>query len=188
MSKKVRMARKLLLVSIFVFALLIYFLADVFAGDYLALQGNVQQAGVNLASGNLTVVVYDAYTGGNMIYNSTTNFNGAIYNGKYDVLLGNASNALNLAFGGTYYMELYVNNEPFTFNGSNRQMFQAGVGKINASYINPRQINSSHLELNIDLNNATKILASAVNKTTGQNWTNLFLDNILDTIYNWVWG
>ena len=64
--------------------------------DLMALQGNVKQNGIDLASGNLTVVIYDAYSGGNLVYNSTNDFLSNISNVKYDVLLGNVSPVLYL--------------------------------------------------------------------------------------------
>ena len=141
--------------------LLIYIANSVFAlDDLLALQGNVQQSGVNLASGNLTVWIYDAITGGNLIYNSSTDFNNAISNGKYDVMLGNGTQTLSLEYGRIYYVEMYVNNEKFTFNGANRQILQSSTGQINGTFIGVRQINESHLSYNINLTNATGYLSA----------------------------
>ncbi|MEM3074523.1 MAG: hypothetical protein QW727_01105 [Candidatus Pacearchaeota archaeon] len=151
--------------------------------DLLALQGNVQQSGLNLASGNLTIYIFDSLSGGNLIWNSTNDpkENFIISNGKYDVLIGkNSTNELSLEYGRLYYLEMYVNNEQLTFNGSNRQVFQSSVGKINGTFVNQRQINSSHLTLNIDLGNATNIQASAVNKTTGTSFLGQMLDEIID--------
>src|SRR3990167_330450 len=125
--------RKILVVGILI-GLIVSFLSFTFADDLIALQGNVQQSGVNLASGDLQVVVYDAYTGGNIIYNSTTDFVGNVSSGKYDVMLGNGTNKLNLGYGKIYYMELYVNGgsgyEIFSFDGKTRQLLQSSVGKV----------------------------------------------------------
>ena len=141
--------------------LLIYLVNFAFAiDDLLALQGNVQQSGVNLASGNLRVLIYDAINGGNLIYNSSTDFNNAVSSGKYDVMLGNGTQTLSLEYGQIYYIEMYVNGEKFTFNGANRQILQSSTGQINASFISVRQINASHLAYNINLSNATGYLAS----------------------------
>jgi hypothetical protein len=125
--------------------------------DLITLQGNVQQSGVNLASGNLTIYVYDTLSGGNLIYNSTLDatgyFNNSIVDGKYDVLLGNNSaNQLTLEYGEKYYIEMYVNDEIFSFNGSARQVFQSSVGKINGTHINPGQINVTHIDGNLSFN------------------------------------
>ena len=128
--------------------------------DLLALQGNVQQSGVNLDSGNLSVLIYDAITGGNLIYNSSTDFNNVISSGKYDVMLGNGTQTLTLEYGRIYYIEMYVNDEKFTFNGANRQILQSSTGQINNTFIGVRQVNESHLSYNINLSNATGYLSS----------------------------
>src|SRR3989344_5579870 len=150
--------------------------------DLMALQGNVRQSGVNLDYGNLTVFIFDSMTAGNLVYNSTGDFNNSVVSGKYDVLLGNGSRQLTLEYGTLYYLEMYVNNEKFNFNGLGRQEFQSSVGQINGTAINPFQINDSHLALNINLSNATNIQAKAVNKTTGTSFVGRLLDDILDTI------
>ena len=81
---------KNLFVNVFLIVLLVGCLNFASAvNDLIALQGNVRQSGVNLGIGDLQVVIWDAYSGGNVIYNSTTNFYGAISSGKYDVVLGN---------------------------------------------------------------------------------------------------
>ena len=143
---------------LFIIVLSSYFVSAV--DDLIAFQGNVQQSGVNINDGNLSVVIFDAYTGGNIIYNSTTDFNGAINSGKYDVMLGNGSNDLSLEYGKLYYIEMFVNGEKFTFNGSTRQVFQSSIGQINNSYINNQNINSSHLAYSINITNATGYLSS----------------------------
>src|SRR3989344_6021181 len=150
--------------------------------DLMALQGNVRQSGVNLDYGNLTVFIFDSMTAGNLVYNSTGDFNNSVVSGKYDVLLGNGSRQLTLEYGTLYYLEMYVNNEKFNFNGLGRQEFQSSVGQVNGTAINPFQINDSHLALNINLSNATNIQAKAVNKTTGTFFVGRLLDDILDTI------
>ena len=152
---------------LFVF-ILIGLLSSVLAvDDLMSLQGNIKQAGIDLALGNLTVSVYDTQTGGNLIYNSSNEFNGAIIAGKYDVMLGNSSsNNLSLEYGKLYYLEIFVNNEKFSFNNSGgRQIFQSSTGQINGTYINPRQLNQTHFVYSIDLSNATGFNASFL---TGQ--------------------
>ena len=154
--------RRLLLFVIglllFIIVLSSYFVSAV--DDLIAFQGNVQQGGVNINDGNLSVVIFNAYSGGNIIYNSTTDFNGVINSGKYDVMLGNGSNDLSLEYGKLYYIEMFVNGEKFTFNGSTRQVFQSSIGQINNSYINNQNINSSHLAYSINITNATGYLSS----------------------------
>jgi len=87
-----------------------------------------------LASGDLVVTVYDALTGGNLIYNET--FTGAIVNGDWNVMLGeNSSNPLPLEFGRIYYYDYEIEGSDvnFTiFNGTvvGRQFFYSPLGDI----------------------------------------------------------
>jgi len=105
--------------------------------DLMALQGNVKESGANLENGNLTVSIYDALSGGNLIYNSSTNYNNVITDGKYDVMVGNdTDNPLTLFYGQTYYIDMFVNDESFTFDGIDRQIFQSSIGNITLDHIN----------------------------------------------------
>ncbi|MEK6895069.1 MAG: hypothetical protein AABX48_00960, partial [Nanoarchaeota archaeon] len=121
-----------LLVLAAVFLLVVSFAS---AGEYMVLQGNVNQAGVALSSGNLQVVIYDAPSAGNIIYNSSSDFNSAVSAGKYDVVLGNGTQVLNLNYGQKYYLELYVNGEKFSFGSLSRQIFQSSVGNVSLSSV-----------------------------------------------------
>ena len=127
---------KILFVGVLVIILLSVIPLVIAVDDLISLQGNVKQSGANLASGNITVTIYDAFTGGNMVYNSTTDFNSAISSGEYDLVLGNSSNTLSLNYGQYYYMEIYVNNEKITYqDGATRQIFQSSVGNISVEDI-----------------------------------------------------
>ncbi|MBU3907174.1 MAG: hypothetical protein KKA64_02885, partial [Nanoarchaeota archaeon] len=165
--------KRLLIIVLFAFVLLISISFAISAvDDLMALQGNVKQNGVNVASGDLVVTIWDASAGGNKVYNSTTDFSSKIIDGKYDVFLGSGSNSLSLEYGRDYYLELFVNNEQFTFDGAvTRQRFQAGVGQINASFINKWQINETHFVPSVNLTNATGYRASELigNLGEGQN-------------------
>ena len=141
--------------------------------DLLALQGNVQENGVDLSSGNLTVVIFDAYSGGNIVYNSTTDFHNSIASGKYDVMLGNASQTLTLTYGNLYYMEVYINNEKLSFNGSSRQVFQSSTGNITLNSINSYS--------NIVMSNDSVSFSDGQNVSTGSGgW--------FKGLFNWVIG
>jgi hypothetical protein len=153
--------------------------------DLLALQGNVKQGGVDLASGNLTVTIFGSATGTDLVYNSSSDFNNSIVDGKYDVMLGNGSVELRLEYGRTYFIDMVINGEDFDYNGAERQPFQSGIGQINGTFVNPNQINSSHLTFSIDLSNATNIQARTVNKSTGTFFLGFNVSTILDTIYSW---
>ena len=127
---------KILFVGVLVIILLGVIPLVIAVDDLISLQGNVKQSGVSLSSGNITVTIYDAFTGGNMVYNSTTDFNSAISSGEYDLVLGNSSNTLSLNYGQYYYMEIYVNNEKITYqDGATRQIFQSSVGNISVEDI-----------------------------------------------------
>lgn len=142
----------------------------IFAGNFVAFQGNVNEGSTALTSGNLSVAIFDSESGGSVVYNSTTDFDGAISNGKYDVMLGNGSNVLNLNYGQKYYLEMFVNGEVFTFNGNSRQVFESAVG--NVSYI--------YIEANIP--------SSYINKSGGTNWVGQNVESILDTLHSWFTG
>src|SRR3989338_3997258 len=109
-------------------------LSLVSAQDYLALQGSAAGTGRGISDGsglgNITVEIWSAASGGSLLYNSTSDFWGALNNSRYDILLGNSSQPLSLNFSNTYYMELYINERELDFNGTERQVFQSSVGNI----------------------------------------------------------
>ncbi len=146
--------------------------------DLFSIQGNVQSSGVDLASGNLTVTIYDAYSGGNMVYNTSGTYNDTISDGKYDVVLGNSSVDLSLEYGKFYYMELYINNEKITFqNGAGRQIFQSSVGNISIEDID--------FSSKMVLNNQSSSFAAGQNLTlTG----NGYFKGLFNWIVNSSWG
>src|SRR3989344_5140497 len=180
---------------IFVFVLLIFSFSVSAINDLISLQGNVQQGTTNLASGNLTIYIYDAIAGGNLVWNSTLDstgqYNNSIVSGKYDVTLGNSStNVLNLEYGQLYYVEMYVNSEKFSFGGSDRQILQSSVGQINASFINPGQINVTHLNGNITFTYITGgenivFSNSSVTFSNGQN-VSTGVGGWFKGLFNWV--
>ena len=70
---------KRLIVLAFFAATFVFALAGVLAADDLmSLQGNVRQSGVNLDYGNLTVYIFDSISLGNLVYNSTGDFNNSV--------------------------------------------------------------------------------------------------------------
>ena len=146
--------RKIFLIIFGMIALILSINFALAVDDLMALQGNVKQ-GTSNVNGNLSVVIYDAYSGGNLIYNSTTDFENYVNDGKYDVMLGNGTNDLILQYGKFYYLELYVNDEKFNFNGSDRQVFQSSTGWINTTdnmnVFGNFSVNNSVLFVNRDL-------------------------------------
>jgi len=98
--------------------------------DLMPLTGNVKTTSGNPVNGNLQVQIYSAPTGGNLIYDSLTDFNNEVINGNYDVMLGSGVE-LNLSYKETYYMEIIINSEDIDFNGLDRQKFISSTGSIN---------------------------------------------------------
>src|SRR3989338_8681396 len=94
----------------------------------MSLQGRVTTtSGSLVSSGNLTVLVYDAASGGNLIWNSSNDFNNVIQSGYFDVMLGSISN-LTIENNKFYFMDMLVNQEDIDWNGVERRQFQSSVG------------------------------------------------------------
>ncbi|MEM3374018.1 MAG: hypothetical protein QXE31_02235, partial [Candidatus Woesearchaeota archaeon] len=132
---KITKLAKILLVLVVVFV----FLFNVKA-DLMALQGTVD----NPSAQDIRIYIYDSPIGGTLIYDSGTDFNNAIKNGRYDILLG-SNTPLTLEYGKLYYLDISINGEDLDFNGSERQVFQSSVGKIKGNYINNSAISSVHI-------------------------------------------
>ena len=87
-----------------------------------------------LSQGNLTIEVYDALTGGTLIYNES--FTNAILNGSWNIMLGeNISNPLSLEYGKMYYKDYKINGEDADFTNLaggtvERQFFYSPLGDI----------------------------------------------------------
>jgi hypothetical protein len=126
--------------SLIFIVLLISFSYSIVAAeiDLLGLTLDVKESGIDLDNVNITVEIYDAATGGNLIYNSSTGSENNVSNGKVDILLGDDTSGyeLNLTYGTTYYMELTINGTEMDFNGNERQKFQSTVGNITQSRLN----------------------------------------------------
>src|SRR3989344_3756465 len=106
--------------------------------DLLGLTLDVKESGIDLDNVNITVEIYDAATGGNLIYNSSSGFENNVSNGKVDIILGDDTSGyeLNLTYGTTYYMEITINGTEMDFNGNERQKFQSTVGNITETRLN----------------------------------------------------
>jgi len=96
-----------------------------------------RSSGNLLATGDLSVEIWDSPTGGNIIYNET--FANAISNGSWDVLLGdNGAIPLYLQFNKKYYKDYKINGEDVSFTNStgrtmDRQPFYSPLGGINST-------------------------------------------------------
>jgi hypothetical protein len=124
-----------------------------------------KSSGELLNSADLRVEIYDAASGGDLIYNET--FSSTIVNGSWNIMLGeNSSTPLSLEFGRIYYKDYIINGENVNFTnltGDNvdRQFFYSPLGDINVSYI----VNSSWITWTTANNGTLATWANVVNGT-----------------------
>lgn len=121
-----------------VFVLLAFFTItlslNAFAVNQLmALHGKAAENGTDIASGNIRVYVYDAASGGNLVYDSGFDFNDSIVNGLFDLMLGSGSVELDLNYGSYYFLDIAVNENDLNFGASDRKQFEASRGAIKSS-------------------------------------------------------
>jgi len=89
---------------------------------------------VPLPTGDISVRIYDAATGGSLVYDSGANFNGTITDGIYDVLLGSVT-PLDLDDTKKYFLELDINGEEVVGDAtSGRQVFWPSAGNHTQSW------------------------------------------------------
>lgn len=98
--------------------------------DIMALQGQVRDISGDRVFGNITVTIHDSALGGNNVYDSGTDFYGALGDGQYDLMLGSGPNKMNLSLGERYYLDLIINGEDVDFDGDERFEFQSSVGTL----------------------------------------------------------
>jgi hypothetical protein len=121
----------------FSFVLIISLASALAATPHLiSLQGYVtDNLGSPISSGNVTVRIYDASTGGNLIYNSGTDYNNAIQKGIFDVLLGSIT-PLNLDNTVKYYMEIDINGQEVIGDATTgRREFWPGGGQHTHTHV-----------------------------------------------------
>lgn len=181
---------KLLVVSAIVFFMLFGSIAFAALDVSLSDQGTsvtVKSTGNLLPLGNLTIEIYDALTGGTLVYNET--FTDAIVNGSWNVMLGEDSlNPLSLEFGKVYYRDYKINGDDVDFtNGTGdtveRQFFYSPLGDVNTSEIANDSIISAKI---LDGTITDADISDSTNLTLGQKITFSFgevIDNIED---GWV--
>ena len=104
--------------------------------NLIALQGNVQNNGLPVQAGNITITVWTQASGGVLVYNSSHDYDNVIGSGRFDIMLGDGTQQLNLEYGKIYYMGIAVNGNDLSFNGSTRRIFQSSAGAVNWSYLN----------------------------------------------------
>jgi len=141
------------------------------ATNLIALQGTADNGG-SPVNGNLVVIIWDQPTGGSMLYNSSSDFNNAISNGRFDVMLGSGTQILTLDYGVMYYMDISVNGIDLDFNGSERKMFESSVGNISGQYIKTNAISGSNIALDTitdaNINSVAAISKSKI--STSSTW------------------
>jgi len=103
--------------------------AGVSTPHLISFQGRaLDSSGQPIASGNIAVRIYDAATGGTLVYDSGTDFNGSISNGIYSVVLGSVT-PLSLDNTKLYYLEADINGtEVVGDTAGGRQQFYPGGG------------------------------------------------------------
>ena len=85
--------------------------------------------GTTFSSGDLTVLIYTASSGGSPIYNET--FTNNISEGSWNVMLGFGVD-LPLEFGKVYYKDYLIAGENAQFDGADRQAFYSPLGDVNS--------------------------------------------------------
>lgn len=103
--------------------------------NLFALQGSAEVFGNPVNNGDLLITIWNAPTDGSLVYNSTTDYNSKINNGRFDVMLGDGANSLTLEYGKTYYLDMSINGQDLDFGANERQIMQSSVGQVNWSYI-----------------------------------------------------
>ncbi|MEK6850725.1 MAG: hypothetical protein AABX85_04070, partial [Nanoarchaeota archaeon] len=89
-----------------------------------------------LSIGNLTILIYNDPTAGNIIFNQT--ITDAITNGSWNLMI-----SPNLEFGNMYWKDYAINGQDLDFDENERLNFQSSLGLINnISFINFSFINS----------------------------------------------
>ncbi|MDD9954300.1 MAG: hypothetical protein OXR66_08265 [Candidatus Woesearchaeota archaeon] len=90
-------------------------------------------SGVEVASGDLGITIWDSATGGNVLY--AENFSQAIVNGSWNVIMNDS--LLELEFGVQYWKDYTVNGTDLDFDGEERISLYSSLGLINnQSFVN----------------------------------------------------
>jgi hypothetical protein len=96
----------------------------------------VNSTGASLNSGTIEIYIYDASSGGNLIYNE--NFTNNITNGSWNIKI-----EPDLEYGKIYYKDYVIEGDNLNFSGDDRIEFQSPFGVINnGSFINFSLISS----------------------------------------------
>lgn len=126
----------------------------------IPLQGVATDTSGNPVSGDLAVRIYMDEIGGTPVWDSGTNYNGAIQDGIFDVLLGSIT-ALDLDNTQLYWIEIDINGETI----SSRQEFYPGSGE------------HTHTHVAEDITGGT-LVVDGLNVDSGT----LYVDNVNDRV------
>lgn len=113
----------------------------------ISLQGKADYQGELIYSGDIRVTIYDAPTGGTLVYDSGSNFNGAIIDGYFDVMLGEVT-TLDLNYNQYYYLDIEMKSDTdsvwydIDWEGNERKKFESVSGDTIA---NDLQLNNGSL-------------------------------------------
>ena len=124
--------------------MLICLMPAAFAGDLMVMHGKAYDGNLLMAAGDVRVQIYQSAAGGSPLYDSLTDFNGAITNGLFDVLLGSGV-PLDLNLGQNYYYAMQINAQDINFGTSLRQIFQSAHGDLNIYPISQLQNDAGYL-------------------------------------------
>lgn len=138
---------RILKISLLILFLIVLSFRSGSTNDLIADAGKITTSGTLLPEGNLTIIIYDAATGGNAVYNE--NFSNNITDGYFDIILGNHDVDLNLEPGITYYKEMYVNEQLITWDTGNRIPFNFPL--LNGSISNGSDAHFGYINVS-DLN------------------------------------
>ena len=131
-----------------------------------------------LESANLTIQIYDAATGGNLVFEQ--NISDTIINGSWNLMINP-----DLEYGKSYWKDYQINSEDLDFNGNERLEFQSSAGEINnASFINFSLIDSCSAGSSIRLiyeNGSVVCETDDDSGGAGANLTNYALKNESET-------
>jgi len=139
--------------KVFIFSiLLLTLLSNSYAiTDLMGMQMTFDNSSI---SGDVNISIYDASSGGNLIYEEI--FVDNITDGEVDIMLGINQNLL-LDYGKNYYLDITANGSDLDFDNNERQQFQASIGNITNAKISPDNITSDLLDDNLTISDSLSI-------------------------------
>ncbi len=159
--------------SVVILLALLLLVGTAFASNQLiSYQGRVGQNGQSLLTGNVTVYIYTASSGGSLVWSDT--FTDSINKGYFDLVLG-SNTPLSLTFGRHYFVDMDVNGQNINWsNGADRIEFESSVGSITTYVQNQSGWNKtgSYIYLfdtndNVGIGTTTPLVKLHINSTDG---------------------